>query len=45
LLRETGAAALHSATAVREPQRPTAGVSVERIRALRAILDGSVANG
>ena len=41
LLARTGARALHTATAVREPQLPPAPVSAKRVRQMRRILDGS----
>lgn len=41
-LRETGARALHVATAVREPAQPTAGVSAARVAELRRILDAAL---
>ncbi|MDB4896680.1 MAG: copper homeostasis protein [Firmicutes bacterium] len=42
ILGETEAQALHTATAVRDPQLPGAAVSAERVRQMRRILDGGV---
>jgi copper homeostasis protein len=42
ILAETGARALHTATAVRDPQLPGVAVSTERVRQMRRILDGGV---
>ncbi|MFZ5815985.1 MAG: copper homeostasis protein CutC [Bacillota bacterium] len=39
ILRETGATALHTASAVREPQLHTARVSADRVRQMRLIID------
>jgi copper homeostasis protein len=39
VVRATGARAIHTGTAVREPQNPLAPVSAERVRRLRRILD------
>lgn len=42
ILRETGAAALHTATAVRDPALPTAGVSAALVSEMRRIIEGGV---
>lgn len=39
ILRETGATALHTATAVRDPAQPTAGVSAALVAEMRRIVD------
>lgn len=39
VVQATGARAIHTGTAVREPQNPLAPVSAERVRRLRRILD------
>lgn len=44
ILRETGATALHTATAVRDPAIPTAGVSAARVAEMRRTIEGEVSN-
>lgn len=44
ILRATGATALHTATAVRDPALPTAGVSAKLVAELRRITEGGVHN-
>lgn len=42
ILRATGATALHTATAVRQPATPTAGVSAALVRQMRNIIEGGL---
>lgn len=42
ILRETGTTALHTATAVRAPAQPTAGVSAGLVARMRRMIDGCV---
>jgi len=44
ILRETGATALHTATAVRDPAQPTAGVSAGLVAEMRRVVDGATSN-